>query len=178
MERPYYSRSIISDQADRLEIVIPVKRNWLQLIVLSLSLLICTLALLLILYALVDAMTGDRQNLMMMLPAAFLLLAGIQNFRTLIWKWKGAETITVQHGKLLLKRRTVLKDLTEVYEWRQINNLRVYDDSDDWVWGKHQMFKANSMIRFEYGSETVRFATEISYAEAEYLLELINTRIP
>lgn len=181
MERPYDSRSIVECSAERLQIVIPRKRDWLVLVVLSIGLLFWSVIISILLWNFLEILANSRSgSLLVLIPIMMLIVIGILIFRNFALRWKSAEIITVQNGKLILERRSRLKDPREIYELTEMNDIRVYDDADDfsWIEARSRTFRQNTMIRFEYGSETVRFATEISYAEAEYLLALINTRIP
>lgn len=178
MERPYYSRSIISNDDGHLDISIPIKKNWLLLVLLSFFLLVCTFMGLLCLWSLVETMVRrEAFSLIVLIPTGFLTIVGILTFKKLMWQWKGAEMIIVRNGQLILRRKSVLNDSLEIYHLWKINDLRVYDDADDFTWGKDTAFKTNSLIRFEYGHETIKFAADISYAEAEYIVELITEKL-
>ncbi|MCB8943230.1 MAG: hypothetical protein H6658_05700 [Ardenticatenaceae bacterium] len=185
---PPSARHTISRQEDTLEIIIPVDKNWLLIISLSISLILWVSAEVVTLGALIfmfDPSLPERINQPSIGGSLITLIiwtiGGCLGLYVLLWQLIGKEKITVNHGGLTIRREIFGFSRPKEYLANHITGLRVSTDRHnlpDWVrllnlWGIE-----SGILAFDYGAKTFRFGNGIGEAEAKQIFNEIQLHFP
>ncbi|MDB5281756.1 MAG: hypothetical protein JWO06_831 [Bacteroidota bacterium] len=182
MEIPYSGRSIITDNFDRIEISIPVKKNWFIIIFLGAWLggwlMGETVAL-----AAVTGLFGKIGP-----PQLFITFwlvgwtaGGLFAIRTWIWNLSGKEVINIGQGQLTVTKKGALFIKPKTYDLNEVKNVRAQDDEGSTnIWGvrRNDFWNIGSggTIRFDYGMKTIKFAGGVDEAEAKSILAMLTEK--
>jgi hypothetical protein len=108
-------------------------------------------------------------------------VGGFFAIKTLLWNLKGKEIINMGQGYLSIARKGLLFSKTKTYDLKEAKKFRSQEETNDFSafrGGRRNnlvAFYANGTIRFDYGLQTVKFASGIDEAEANYILDKLKT---
>jgi hypothetical protein len=182
MERPYTGRATIQDNFTDLQIIIPAKRNWFIIIFIGGWLGGWLMGEIFALGAVTGLLGGNLVGLFILFWLIVWTVGGFFAFRTFLWNLKGKEVITVGQGRLTIDKKGALLFKPKVYDLNEVSSIRVQDDNFGFgglFSGGRNDFGALNLggtIRFDYGLQTVKFASGIDEAEAKFIVDKLKER--
>jgi hypothetical protein len=181
MEEPYQGRAIVQDNLGTVRIVVPVRQSKSASLFIGFWLVAWTFGEINALRSLMnDWRNGHLGSIFLIAWLSIWTIGGISAIRMLLWSMLGKEIITIGQGILTLSATGDLFAKAKLYALQDIRNLRVQDP----VYGEAEVKsrfnptspKGIGTIRFDYGLQTVNFASGIDEAEANYLLALLRKK--
>jgi hypothetical protein len=172
MEIPATGRAIVNETFNHVEIIIPVKKNYLFLLAPVAGIASWWLI----------GGVGIFQQLLIPLKDSglfgyfwvgwfcFVTLVG---FRALWWMLAGKEIINVGDGVLSIKRQGDWVARTKSYDLAEATNFRADDSNND---GNSRKYKKMGTLQFEYGADTIKFGEDLPEAEGNYILQRLKSR--
>jgi len=181
MEKPYKGRATIQDNITDLQIIIPAKRNWFIIIFIGAWLCGWLMGEVFALGAVIGLLGGNPASLFILFWLIAWTVGGFFAFRTLLWTFKGKEIVTVGQGRLTIDKKGVLFYKPKTYDLNEVRNVRVQDENPGFnsPFGRRTdfgTFNSGGTIRFDYGLQTVKFASGIDEAEAKYIIAKLTER--
>lgn len=157
----------LEDQPDWLKIVMPIRRNWLLLLMFSAALLVWLLFLAgMALFLIRDVMrAGERFtfafSIILLIWMAIWLWLG-----KLVWRrWQyyaaGREIMFINKERLILRRPVTIWGLTDAFDMAYVRPFYVSE--------KHHC------PTFDYGSQKVYFGVDLTAQESTQLIKTLNT---
>ena len=180
LETPYSGRAIINEDFDRIEIVIPGKRNYFVL------LFFCAW--------IVGWFFGETSVLTMfgrdgaidLFMIAWLTgwtLGGIFVVSTILFMLLGKETIEAGQGTISIRNQALFFLSPKVYDLNEIKHIRAVEEFsmyNGFRFGQRQkgvLSNFNSgTIKFDYGLKTVKFGNDLDEAEARHIIDRLKSR--
>jgi hypothetical protein len=181
MEKPYAGRAIVEDELTAIRITVPAQYGKKSLLFLSCWLVGWALGETMALRSLVaDWRNGQFGNIFLTVWLTGWTIGGVSAIRTLLWGVWGKEIITIGQGILTLAATGSLFGKPRSYGLQDVRYLRVQDPP----YGEAEAAKRFNLtnpkgtgtIRFDYGLQTIDFASGIDEAEASYLLALLRRK--
>ncbi|MES2278348.1 MAG: hypothetical protein V4592_20115 [Bacteroidota bacterium] len=176
MELPYSGRAVINDQFNHIEIIIPVKINWI--------ILLAPIA-----FFLVWCYVGGNEVLTMIIHQSFdswfdkvwLLWVGVSTIIALKFLWwilAGKEVIDVDYDIISIKRKGDVFARTKTYDLANAKYFRsdASGAKGHWEFGRYKRDFFAKTICFEYGDKTIKFGENLSEEEGNYILRLLKDR--
>ncbi len=153
----------ISEEADRLKVVIPVRLNWLILGLYSVALVIWLVMLVVIMFYLLQ---GFSTNLVLIALLVIWIVIWLM-FGRFLWKrWQNQaanrEILFIDSEQLILRRPVSLLGLTNSYDFKHVSPF-YYSD-------RHRC------VAFDYAYLHVYFGQSISREQANGLIDELNGR--
>jgi hypothetical protein len=182
MEKPYKGRAIIQDNFTDLQIIIPVKRNWFIIIFIGAWLGGWFMGEMFALWAVTGLLGRNPASLFILFWLVAWTVGGFFAFRTFLWNLKGKEIITVGQNILRIDKKGALLFKPKVYDLNEVKRIRVQDDNPGvgGLFGGRRndfgAFNLSGTIRFDYGLQTVKFASGIDEAEARLIIDKLKER--
>jgi len=181
MERPYNGHATFNETYNGLEVIIPTKKNWFIIIFLGAWLGGWTMGELLVISSLTGFLGGQMGfgNLFLLFWLCGWTTGGFFAFKTFLWNLKGKEVINFGQGYLSIEKKGMLFSKPKTYDLKEMKKIRVQEDNNDnGFWGGQRnnfgTFNSNGTLRFDYGLQTVKFASGIDEAEANYILNKLK----
>ncbi|MBD1363364.1 hypothetical protein IDJ77_06040 [Mucilaginibacter sp. ZT4R22] len=181
METPYSGRAIITDNFDKVEIVIPGKRNYFVL------LFFCAW--------MVGWFFGETNALTMfghdgaidLFMIAWLTgwtLGGIFVVSTILFMLLGKETIEAGQGTISIRNQALFFLSPKVYDLNEVKHVRALEEFsiyNGFQFGRREqkgiLSNYNSgTVKFDYGLKTVKFGNDLDEAEARYIIERLKSK--
>ena len=181
MEKPYEGRAIVEDELTAIRITVPAQHGKTSLLFISCWLVGWAFGETMALRSLaVDWRNGQFGNIFLTIWVTAWTIGGVSAVRMLLWSIWGREIITVGQGILTLAATGSLFGKPKSYSLQDVRYLRVQDPA----YGEAETArrfnltnpKGAGTIRFDYGLQTVDFASGIDEAEASYLLALLRKK--
>jgi hypothetical protein len=125
---------------------------------------------------------GNPASLFILFWLAAWTVGGFFAFKTFLWNLIGKEIITVGQNRLTIDKKGALLFKPKVYDLNEVRSVRVQDDNSGFggfFAGRRNDFGGFNMggtIRFDYGLQTVKFASGIDEAEAKFILGKLKER--
>ena len=180
MENPHNGRATLNQQLNKLEIIIPTKKNWL--IIAFVTFWLCGWA-----FGFVSAIAGIGFGFG---PAsAFLLvwlsawtIGGIAVGSFAYYMVFGEEVIIFADGKMTYIRagqfflRDKTYDLKEAKNWRIVPSDGYYQDFFGFRRYDFAGLRSGGTIHFNYGMKTVKIAIAIDEPESEHILATLHEK--
>jgi hypothetical protein len=179
MEKLYEGRAIVEDELTAIRITVPAQRGKTALLFVSCWLVGWSFGEVMALRSLAaEWRNGQFGNVFLTVWLTGWTIGGVSAIRTLLWGMWGKEIITVGQGILTLAATGSLFGKPKSYGLQDVRHLRVQDPA----YGEAEAVrrfnltnpKGAGTIRFDYGLQTVDFASGIDEAEASYLLALLR----
>lgn len=157
----------LEDQPEWLKIVMPIRRNWLLLLLFSAALLVWLLFLGgMVLFLIRDVMmAGERFtfafSIILLIWVAIWLWLG-----KLVWqRWQyyaaGREIMFINKDRLILRRPVTIWGLTDAFDMAYVQPFYRSD--------KHHC------PTFDYGSQKIYFGVDLTESEGAQLVKTLNT---
>jgi len=182
MEIPYTGRAIINDFYNGVEITVPVKKDWLHILFLSLWLCGWLAGEIFVPTTMSSPASDGGDGVFNVVWIGAWTLGGLFAVTTLWWNFAGKEIITISQGVLtIVKKGSIAK--TKHYDLKEAKNFRAHEEpTDDFGFTRRRRLSApwnvanRGTIKFDYGMETVKFADQLYQAEAEYILQRLRDK--
>ena len=171
MEPPYKGYTIVEESDGRLEITIPKPRSWINVIFLGYWLWGWVISEYYVLRALTGfggGMTSFSHWLFYLVWFAGWTYGGFYAIQALVWDLVGKSIIAVGDGQLRLYRKGYLEPASGVYDLKDVKHFRVRELTP-------MDIDSPGMLAFEYGSQTVEFANELSERDAQAIVVRLKT---
>jgi hypothetical protein len=174
MESHRVGTAIIQDSTTDLLIVIPTKKNVFGIVYTCAWLCVWLTFELLIL----ATANGNAGSILFLLAWTIL---GLFVFRSLIWALTGKEFIAIDKDTLIIQKKGLLLSTPKQYDTSKLKNVRIEEDRGGYV-GQFVLRKnllnagADGIVRFEYGTCTVKFAEGIGKGEALAIMQEIKDK--
>lgn len=183
METPYNGRAIIFETLHELEITIPSKKKWFDLIFLLIWLIFWAIIEFLSIAILNGHMfhSLDFAKVFLVFWLCGWTLGGFYALKNLIWYLIGKEVISFHQGQLTISKKASLLSNSKTYDLKEVKKLRILEEKitgrgqrslEDWG----SMDSSNGTIRFDYGMKTTSFVNGIDDAESNYILEKLKKK--
>lgn len=184
MERPYNGQAILNYTFNELEIIIPTKKNWFLIIFLGAWLGGWTIGEFFAIGTLTGFMGGGIgfANFFMLFWLCGWSVGGFFAIKTFIWNLTGKEIITFGQGQLTISKKGSLLSKPKTYDLNHVKKLRAKEEENIYggFWGGRNNFggmnSSNGTMKFDYGLQTVKFASGIDEAEANFILEKLKAK--
>ncbi|TWI80560.1 hypothetical protein IQ13_3238 [Lacibacter cauensis] len=185
MEKPYNGQAILNDTFNELEIIIPTKKNWLIIVFLGAWLGGWTMGEFLAIRMLIGSIAESMGfvNLFLLFWLCGWTVGGFFALKTLLWNLIGKEIITVGEGRLTIVKMGSLLSKPKTYDLHAVKNLRVNEEGQQdygaFFGGRNSfagMTSSTGTIRFDYGFKTIKFASGIDEAEANFIIGKLKSK--
>ena len=182
MEKPYKGRATIEDSFTELQITIPAKRNWFVILFLGAWLGGWFMGEIFALGAVTGQLGGNIGGFFLLFWLIGWTVGGFFAFRVFLWNLRGKEIITVAQNSLTIDKVGAFLFKPKVYDLGEVKNVRIQDDVSGFggMFGGRRndfnTFNKGGIIRFDYGLQTVRFASGIDEAEAKFIIDKLKER--
>src|SRR5206468_7963371 len=108
-------------------------------------------------------------------------VGGFFALRAFLWNVSGKEIIAAGSNSIMIDKKGLLLFKPKEYDLREVKNIRVQEDALDsnGFFGRRNDFSAfnsGGTIRFDYGLQTVKFASGIDVAEARLIIDKLKER--
>jgi hypothetical protein len=171
--QPAARRSVRREGSYGPEIVIPVRRNWVLIVVMPLWLGLWSIGIAGAMREVVSgrARGGDAAFLTVWLLGA--VLGGSAVVGAWLWTAIGREVVGLRPGLLVIRRDVAGLGFSREYRLADVRHLRVsLPPRDASRWAPPLRFGSGpGVIAFDHGARTVRFAEGLDEAEASVVLE-------
>jgi hypothetical protein len=180
METPYSGRAIVKEYFDRMEVVIPGKKNYFLLVFFSVWLFGWFFG-----ETTTAASIGNDTG-----PDLFLLvwltgwtLGGIFVFSTILFMLLGKEVIEAGQGVISIHNKALFFLSPKVYDLNEVKHIRAAEEFSmyhGFQFGRRQnglrsTFNSGT-VKFDYGLKTVKFGNDLDEAEARYIIERLKDK--
>lgn len=181
--KPYPARHTTEDMGNALQITIPSKKQWFQIVFLCLWLIGWLFGEMMVAGIL---LAGNRSGA----PVPFLIVwllgwtaGGAFSVYLLSWQLFGKEIIQVSVQSLIAERVVLGVGFPKEYSAEHVRALRVSALANIQMmsrWSRNGQFYGLSggWIAFDYGAKTIRFGNGVDEAEAQQILAEICRRFP
>nr|WP_067057838.1 hypothetical protein [Mucilaginibacter sp. L294] len=180
METPYGGRAIITEHFDKMEIIIPGKKNYLLLAFFSVwifgwffgeTMAAATIG------------NGTGPDLFLLVWLTGWTLGGIFVLSTILFMLLGKEVIEAGQGVISIQNKALFFLSPKVYDLNEVKNIRAVEEFSmyhSFQFGRRQnglrsTFNSGT-IKFDYGLKTVKFGNDLDEAEARYIIERLKSK--
>src|SRR5262245_24462670 len=174
---PAARRSTLVERPDRLELIVPAKRNFFVLMFLPAWLAMWAFALVNVVRELFSGSKGPVPFLLFWL-VGWTVGGGFALF-VFLWMLAGRERISLQPRVLAVRRDLFGFGVTREYDLAQIRNVRVsavpYDPSN-WATMGRFWGLGGGPVAFDYGARTIRLAAAVEEPEATQIVSELKRR--
>ncbi|TFF40357.1 hypothetical protein [Mucilaginibacter psychrotolerans] len=180
METPYGGRAIINDDFDRIEIIIPGKKNYFILLFFCVWLVGWffgeTSAM---------GMFGHQGaiDLFMIVWLTGWTIGGVFVVCTILFMLLGKEIIQSGQGTITIRNKALFFLSPKVYDLNEVKHVRAAEEFsmyNSFQFGRRRsglMSNFNSgTIKFDYGLKTVKFGNDLDEAEARHIIEILKKK--
>jgi len=122
-------------------------------------------------------------------PAGFFIffgliawtVSGFFALRAFLWNVSGKEIITAGSNSIMIDKKGLLLFKPKEYDLREVKNIRIQEvalDSNGFFGRRNDFsaFNSRGTIRFDYGLQTVKFASGTDVAEARLIIDKLKGR--
>ena len=179
MEIPQAGRAIINETFNNVEIIIPVKKNYLFLAGPLFGIIMWwVIGAEKIFKELFSSLNdGGGFQYIWIAWVGFILLVSL---RAYWWMLAGKEIINVGDGVLSIKRKGDWIARTRSYDLNEVRYLRSEDNNEKQGSNFLDNFRNQNKIRgtvcFEYGADTIRFGEDLAEAEGNYIIQRLKSK--
>jgi hypothetical protein len=124
---------------------------------------------------------NNQERLFLIIWLVFWLYFELITLNAYLWRRFGLERLLVKEGKLYYKKEIKNKGKQHCYDFQDINNLKIIDESKEnsfvknikesyWVIG-------GETISFDYVNQTVKLGLQLEKAETQKLFNLLEKKI-
>ncbi|RWY52243.1 hypothetical protein [Mucilaginibacter gilvus] len=179
METPYGGRAIITDNFDKVEIVIPGKKNYFILLFFSVWLVGWFFG--------ETSVTRTRgiaagTDLFLIVWLCGWTLGGIFVVSTILFMLLGKEIIEAGQGTISIRNRALFFLSPQVYDLNEVKHVRALEEFsiyNGFQFGRREQkgFLSNynsGTVKFDYGLKTVKFGNDLDEAEARHIIERLK----
>ena len=178
MEIPYAGRAIITDNLDKVEIVIPGKRNYFILLFFSAWMVGWFFGET---SALKQVGNNGAIDLFMIAWLTAWTLGGIFVVSNMIFILLSKEIIEAGQGTISIRNSAAFFLPAKVYDLIEVKHIRASEEFsiyNSFQFGRKQrgvLSNFNSgTVKFDYGLKTVKFGNDLDEAEARYIIERLK----
>jgi hypothetical protein len=164
---------------NRYELTIAAKRSWFWRI-LGAYWLMCWLAGAVALPSVVMSAANRPPVALIALFLAFWLISGGGFCYLVLWRLIGREVVTVESGRLTIRRSVLGLGRTRMYDVSQIHDLRpsgLFGSFDNWSGMMKFYGLTGGVVAFDYGDETIRFGVHLDEAEAREVVRDLESHL-
>jgi hypothetical protein len=180
METPYIGRAIVTEHFDKMEIIIPGKKNYFVLVFFSVWIFGWF-------FGETTAATSigndSGPDLFLMVWLTAWTLGGIFALSTILFMLLGKEVIEAGQGVISIRNQALFFLSPKVYDLNEAKHIRAAEEFSiyqSFQFGRSQngvrsTFNSGT-IKFDYGLKTVKFGNDLDEAEARYIIERLKTK--
>lgn len=180
IEQPYGGISQFVESHDKIQVIIPVKKNWFVAAFFGLWLCGWAVGEITALTMIANGFMDGNIFLLLFMLIWFTAwtAGGIFALRTIIWIISGKEIITFSGNTLTTYKKGLLFSKPKTYDTNSIINIRIREYNDGWGASLFQRkpIIAPGIIHFSYGMKTIKMGSGIDYPEAEQILKTIKSK--
>ncbi|MCU0437256.1 MAG: hypothetical protein MUC49_05030 [Raineya sp.] len=182
MEKLYNGRVKLNENIYGLEIIIPTKKNWFFIIFNGAWLVGWVVGEMIGITFL--TLTIFIRELSFILSILFWLclwtLIGFFTLKLLLWNAIGKEIITFRKESFMIRKKGLLFSKPKNYDTHEVKNIKIQEEestSNKFLLSRNLAFyHTNGTIRFNYGSQNVKFGDGIDESEAHFILEKLKAK--
>ena len=180
METPDSGRARITDNFDKVEIVIPGKKNYFILLFFSFWMVGWFFGETSVTSTIGN---GSGPDLFLMVWLAGWTLGGIFVVSTILFMLLGKEVIEAGQGTISIRNRALFFLSPKVYDLNEVKHVRAAEEFsmyNSFQFGRRQRgvfsnFNSGT-VKFDYGLKTVKFGNDLDEAEARHIIERLKSK--
>jgi hypothetical protein len=178
LEKPSNGRSEIFNNGQRLEIVIPSKKNWFLVIFLSAWLCGWLMGESFAITQLFDSETPLFANAFLIVWLTLWTIGGAFAITILFWMVIGKEKLLVDSNVLEIGKHIFSFKISKKYDINEVKHLATNPAHENDFWGMNYQRSLlgvkSGALKFDYGLKTIKFASAIEEAEGRLILDLFK----
>lgn len=181
METPYGGRAVITDNFDKVEIVIPGKKNYFILLFFSFWLIGWFFGE----TSVASTMgTDGAPDMFLYVWLAGWTIGGIFAVSTILFMLLGKETIEAGQGAISIRNQALFFLPPKVYDLNEVKHIRAAEEFsmyNGFQFGRRQQrgvfsnFNSGT-VKFDYGLKTIKFGNDLDEAEARYIIGRLKSK--
>lgn len=180
METPYGGRAIITEHFDKIEIIIPGKKNYFLLAFFSVWIFMWFFGETSVASTIG---TGGPPDLFLIVWLTGWTIGGIFVLSTILFMLFGKEIIEAGQGVISIRNQALFFLSPKVYDLNEAKHIRAVEEFsmyNGFQFGRRQnglrsTFNSGT-IKFDYGLKTVKFGNDLDEAEARHIIERLKTK--
>ncbi|MNH11271.1 hypothetical protein D3C87_481610 [compost metagenome] len=183
MERPYSGIATHHETPTGYSIIVPAKKHLPLILILSLWLVGWIVSIISFGPTLGDFYGTNGglsfEGIFIIVWLLFWIAGGLFVMKTLMWYLIGKEIITIDREQITIARQNDILFRQKIYDLQDAKRFHVEEEHFEFsFWNRRNdlgVFRNRGTIRFEYGFKTIKFANDMDQAEANHILETLQS---